>query len=215
MRTVLLTGFEPFDQDTLNPSWEAVRLLDETLINDDVRIVARQLPCVFSQAPAHLHALIERFTPQMVIAVGLGPGRSDIALERVAINLIDARIPDNQGEQPIDVPVAAEGPTAYFSTLPIKAMVAALRAAGIPATVSHTAGTFVCNQVFYSLQHTLAGSTVRSGFMHVPLLTEQVALAASAQPSMSQETLVKGLRVTVSAALNTLHDVRETGGQLC
>ena len=215
MRTVLLTGFEPFDQDTLNPSWEAVRLLDETLINDDVRIVARQLPCVFSQAPAHLHALIERFTPQMVIAVGLGPGRSDIALERVAINLIDARIPDNQGEQPIDVPVAAEGPTAYFSTLPIKAMVAALRAAGIPATVSHTAGTFVCNQVFYSLQHTLAGSTVRSGFIHVPLLTEQVALAASAQPSMSQETLVKGLRVAVSAALNTLHDVRETGGQLC
>ena len=215
MRTVLLTGFEPFDQDTLNPSWEAVRLLDETLINDDVRIVARQLPCVFSQAPAHLHALIERFTPQMVIAVGLGPGRSDIALERVAINLIDARIPDNQGEQPIDIPVAAEGPTAYFSTLPIKAMVAALRAAGIPATVSHTAGTFVCNQVFYSLQHSLAGSTVRSGFMHVPLLTEQVALAASAQSSMSLDTLVKALRVAVSAALNTLHDVRETGGQLC
>ena len=215
MRTVLLTGFEPFDQDTLNPSWEAVRLLDETLINDDVRIVARQLPCVFSQAPAHLHALIERFTPQMVIAVGLGPGRSDIALERVAINLIDARIPDNQGEQPIDVPVAAEGPTAYFSTLPIKAMVAALRAAGIPATVSHTAGTFVCNQVFYSLQHSLAGSTVRSGFMHVPLLTEQVALAASAQSSMSLDTLVKALRVAVWAALNTLHDVRETGGQLC
>ena len=215
MRTVLLTGFEPFDQDTLNPSWEAVRLLDETLINDDVRIIARQLPCVFSQAPAHLHALIERFTPQMVIAVGLGPGRSDIALERVAINLIDARIPDNQGEQPIDIPVAAEGPTAYFSTLPIKAMVAALRAAGIPATVSHTAGTFVCNQVFYSLQHSLAGSTVRSGFMHVPLLTEQVALAASAQSSMSLDTLVKALRVAVSAALNTLHDVRETGGQLC
>ena len=215
MRTVLLTGFEPFDQDTLNPSWEAVRLLDETLINEDVRIIARQLPCVFSQAPAHLHALIERFTPQMVIAVGLGPGRSDIALERVAINLIDARIPDNLGEQPIDIPVAAEGPTAYFSTLPIKAMVAALRAAGIPATVSHTAGTFVCNQVFYSLQHSLAGSTVRSGFMHVPLLTEQVALAASAQSSMSLDTLVKALRVAVSAALNTLHDVRETGGQLC
>ena len=215
MRTVLLTGFEPFDQDTLNPSWEAVRLLDETLINEDVRIIARQLPCVFSQAPAHLHALIERFTPHMVLAVGLGPGRSDIALERVAINLIDARIPDNLGEQPIDIPVAAEGPTAYFSTLPIKAMVAALRAAGIPATVSHTAGTFVCNQVFYSLQHSLAGSTVRSGFMHVPLLTEQVALAASAQSSMSLDTLVKALRVAVSAALNTLHDVRETGGQLC
>ena len=215
MRTVLLTGFEPFDQDTLNPSWEAVRLLDETLINEDVRIIARQLPCVFSQAPAHLHALIERFTPHMVLAVGLGPGRSDIALERVAINLIDARIPDNLGEQPVDIPVAAEGPTAYFSTLPIKAMVAALRAAGIPATVSHTAGTFVCNQVFYSLQHSLAGSTVRSGFMHVPLLTEQVALAASAQSSMSLDTLVKALRVAVWAALNTLHDVRETGGQLC
>ena len=157
MRTVLLTGFEPFDQDTINPSWEAVRLLDGT-VQGDARIVARQLPCAFAAAPERLYQLLEELTPALVIAVGLGPGRTDISLERVAININDARIPDNLGYQPIDIAVVEQGPAAYFSTLAIKAMVRALRAAGIPASVSHTAGTFVCNQVFYCLQHALDGS---------------------------------------------------------
>lgn len=214
MHTVLLTGFEAFDQDTINPSWEAVRRLDGTLLSDDVRIVARQLPCAFEQAPERLRQCLADVQPILVIAVGLAQGRSDVSIERVAINLNDARIPDNLGHQPIDTPVVPGAPAAYFCSLPIKAMVRALRAAGIPASVSHSAGTFVCNQVFYSLQHALAGSGVRSGFIHVPWLPLQAAQAGSALPSMALETLVEGLRIAVLTALNTEHDVLETGGQV-
>ena len=212
MRTVLLTGFEPFDQDTINPSWEAVRLLDGVLLSDDVRIVARLLPCAFAEAPARLTEFLAQLAPEMVIAVGLASGRADLSLERVAINLNDARIPDNQGLQPIDTPVVAQGPAAYFSTLPIKAMVRAIKAAGIDASVSHTAGTFVCNQVFYSLQHALAGSGVRSGFIHIPTLPQLAQ--ESGVPSMALETVVQGLRIALISALNTEQDVLETGGQV-
>lgn len=215
MRTVLLTGFEPFDQDTLNPSWEAVRRLDGSLAGDNVRIVARQLPCVFAQAPARLLQLLDEHQPVLVIAVGLAQGRSDLSIERVAINLNDARIADNLGDQPIDTPVIPGAPAAYFSTLPIKAVVRALRDAGIPASVSQTAGTFVCNQVFYCLQHSLAGSSVRSGFIHIPLLPEQAAHNAQGQPSLALDLLVEGLHIAVIAALHTEHDVQETGGQVC
>ena len=212
MRTVLLTGFEPFDQDTINPSWEAVRLLDGVLLSDDVRIVARLLPCAFAEAPARLTEFLAQLAPELVIAVGLASGRADLSVERVAINLNDARIPDNQGLQPIDTPVVAQGPAAYFSTLPIKAMVRAIKAAGIDASVSHTAGTFVCNQVFYSLQHALAGSGVRSGFIHIPTLPQLAQ--ESGVPSMALETVVQGLRIALISALNTEQDVLETGGQV-
>ena len=212
MRTVLLTGFEPFDQDTINPSWEAVRLLDGVLLSDDVRIVARLLPCAFAEAPARLTEFLAQLAPEMVIAVGLASGRADLSVERVAINLNDARIPDNQGLQPIDTPVVVQGPAAYFSTLPIKAMVRAIKAAGIDASVSHTAGTFVCNQVFYSLQHALAGSGVRSGFIHIPTLPQLAQ--ESGVPSMALETVVQGLRIALISALNTEQDVLETGGQV-
>ena len=212
MRTVLLTGFEPFDQDTINPSWEAVRLLDGVLLSDDVRIVARLLPCAFAEAPARLTEFLAQLAPEMVIAVGLASGRADLSVERVAINLNDARIPDNQGLQPIDTLVVAQGPAAYFSTLPIKAMVRAIKAAGIDASVSHTAGTFVCNQVFYSLQHALAGSGVRSGFIHIPTLPQLAQ--ESGVPSMALETVVQGLRIALISALNTEQDVLETGGQV-
>ena len=191
-----------------------MRRLDGTLLSDDVRIVARQLPCAFEQAPERLRQCLADVQPILVIAVGLAQGRSDVSIERVAINLNDARIPDNLGHQPIDTPVVPGAPAAYFCSLPIKAMVRALRAAGIPASVSHSAGTFVCNQVFYSLQHALAGSGVRSGFIHVPWLPLQAAQAGSALPSMALETLVEGLRIAVLTALNTEHDVLETGGQV-
>ncbi|NMX67208.1 pyroglutamyl-peptidase I [Pseudomonas sp. WS 5111] len=212
MGTVLLTGFEPFDQDLINPSWEAVRLLDGVQLQDGVTIVARQLPCAFATVGACLEQLLAEHRPQLVIATGLGPGRSDISIERVAINLNDARIPDNLGAQPVDTAVIPGGPAAYFSTLPVKAMVKALRTAGIAASVSHTAGTFVCNQVFYSLQHALAGSGVRSGFIHVPFLPGQ---AAEPQPSMALATTVEGLRVAILAAWNTPRDIAESAGQVC
>ncbi|MCX4063837.1 pyroglutamyl-peptidase I [Pseudomonas sp. S1Bt30] len=208
MHTVLLTGFEPFDQDPVNPSWEAVRQLDGVLLSDDVRIVARRLPCAFATAPACLMQMLDELRPAMVIATGLGPGRSDISIERVAINLNDARIPDNLGAQPIDTAVVVDGPAAYFTTLPIKAMVRAVREAGMAASVSHTAGTFVCNQVFYHLQHKLAGSAVRSGFIHVP------RLPGASEPFMPLSSMIEGLRVAVTAAWQTSVDVLEAGGQV-
>jgi pyroglutamyl-peptidase len=212
MQTVLLMGFEPFDQDLVNPSWEAVRRLDGVQLAVDVRVVARQLPCAFATVGECLTQLIDALQPAMVIATGLGPGRSVISFERVAINVNDARIPDNLGEQPIDTPVVADGPAAYFTTLPIKAMVKAVREAGIGASVSQTAGTFVCNQVFYLLQHALAATAVRSGFIHVPYLPEQVV--ASGQPSMAVATVVEALKVAMLAAWQTSVDVVEAGGQV-
>jgi pyroglutamyl-peptidase len=212
MQTVLLMGFEPFDQDVVNPSWEAVRQLDGVLLEADVQIVARQLPCAFATAGQCLVQLISELRPVMVVATGLGPGRSDICIERVAINVNDARIPDNLGEQPIDTAVVERGPVAYFSTLPIKAMVMAVREVGIAASVSQTAGTFVCNQVFYLLQHALAGTAVRSGFIHVPWLPEQVP--GSGGPSMALDTIVEGLHRAILTAWQTPVDVRQTGGQV-
>lgn len=212
MQTILLTGFEPFDQDLVNPSWEAVRQLGGMQLDDDVQIVARRLPCAFATAGEYLTQLIAELSPVMVIATGLGPGRSDISIERVAINVNDARIPDNLGAQPIDTAVVVGGPAAYFTTLPIKAMVKAVREAGVAASVSQTAGTFVCNQVFYRLQHLLAGTAVRSGFIHVPALPEQVV--GSGQPSMALAMLVEGLQVAVRTAWRTPMDVVEGGGQV-
>lgn len=212
MQTLLLMGFEPFDQDLVNPSWEAVRRLDGVQLAVDVRVVARQLPCAFATVGECLTQLIDALQPAMVIATGLGPGRSVISFERVAINVNDARIPDNLGEQPIDTPVVAGGPAAYFTTLPIKAMVKAVREAGIGASVSQTAGTFVCNQVFYLLQHALAATAVRSGFIHVPYLPEQVVV--SGQPSMAVATVVEALKVAMLAAWQTSVDVVEAGGQV-
>ncbi|AZE79540.1 pyroglutamyl-peptidase I [Pseudomonas synxantha] len=203
MQTVLLTGFEPFDNDLVNPSWEAARQLDGVQVVEGVQIVARCLPCAFATAGAYLAQLISELSPVMVIATGLAPGRSEMSIERVAININDARIPDNLGQQPIDTAVVVDGPAAYFSTLPIKAMVKALREAGVAAAVSQTAGTFVCNQVFYLLQHRLAGTGVRSGFVHVPSL-----------PPAGQPSLVEGLRLAVSTAWLIQADVVETGGQV-
>lgn len=203
MQTVLLTGFEPFDNDLVNPSWEAARELDGVQVSEGVQIVARCLPCAFATAGEYLAQLISELKPAMVIATGLAPGRSEISIERVAININDARIPDNLGQQPIDTAVVIDGPAAYFSTLPIKAIVKALRDAGFAAAVSQTAGTFVCNQVFYLLQHRLAGAGVRSGFIHVP-----------SSPPAGQPSLVDGLRLGVSTAWLTQADVVETGGQV-
>ena len=208
MQNVLLTGFEPFDKAAVNPSWEAVRQLDGVPLSEGVTMVARCLPCAFATAAETLLQLINELQPAMVIATGLGPGRSDISIERVAINVNDARIPDNLGAQPIDTAVVEGGPAAYFSTLPIKGMVKAVRDAGIAASVSQTAGTFVCNQVFYRLQHALAGTGVRSGFIHVPGLPE------SGEPSMALSTTVEGLRVAALAAWQTRADVVLAGGQI-
>ncbi|MGE6320743.1 pyroglutamyl-peptidase I [Pseudomonas oryzihabitans] len=210
--TLLLTGFAPFGGETLNPSWEAVRRLDGERLGD-LTVVAAQLPTEFGAALRVLDELLDRHRPTLVVAVGQAGGRAELSLERIAINVDDARIPDNAGRQPIDEPVVAGGPAAYFSTLPIKAMTRALRDAGIPAAVSQTAGTFVCNHVFYGLQHRLQGSGVRSGFIHIPYLPAQ-ATAQPGAPSMALETLIAGLRLALTCAAITQADLHEGGGQL-
>jgi pyroglutamyl-peptidase len=171
---ILVSGFEPFGGQSLNPSWEVARAL-HGLTLEGAQVTAVQLPCVFAQALPALQQALAQHRPDIVLALGQAEGRCDFSVERVAINVMDARIADNAGAQPIDVPVVAGAPAAYFSTLPIKALVAGLRDGGFPASVSQTAGTFVCNQVFYALQHTLAGQGVLSGFVHLPLLPEQAA----------------------------------------
>ncbi|WP_396431231.1 pyroglutamyl-peptidase I [Limnohabitans sp.] len=215
---VLLTGFEPFGGQSLNPSWEVARALHGEVIAG-AQVTAVQLPCVFAQALPALKQALASHRPDIVLALGQAEGRCDFSVERVAINVQDARIPDNAGAQPIDVPVAAGGPAAYFSSLPIKALVAGLRAAGFPASVSQTAGTFVCNQVFYGLQHALAGQGVHSGFMHVPLLPEQAAHWAGPNlPSWPASLMVAGvqqaLALLVQHRQQGLADAVLTGGTL-
>jgi pyroglutamyl-peptidase I len=197
MPKALLTGFDPFGGEPINPSYEAVSQLDRRTI-DGVQIVAWKIPTVFRRSVDVLAHAIETVQPQVVICVGQAGGASDIRVERVALNLIDARIPDNEGNQPVDVPVVPDGPVAYWSTLPVKAIVHNLRAAGIPASVSYSAGTFVCNQLFYGLAHLLATQypSVRGGFLHIPYLPEQAARHPGA-PSMALETVVKALEIAV------------------
>ena len=204
---ILLTGFEPFGGQSLNPSWEVAHAL-QGLVLEGAQITSVQLPCVFAQALPALQQALAQHTPDIVLALGQAEGRADFSVERVAINVMDARIADNAGAQPIDVPVIAGGPAAYFSTLPIKSLVAGLKAAGFPASVSQTAGTFVCNQVFYGLQHALVGQGVHSGFMHLPLLSEQ----AAQWPGPSLPSWPVGLQVAgVRQALTLLLAHRQQG----
>ncbi|WP_310718494.1 pyroglutamyl-peptidase I [Streptomyces lydicus] len=213
MTRVLLTGFAPFDGESVNPSWQAVRAAaDEPPAGIEVSAV--ELPCVYGASVAVLRAAIEEARPEIVVCVGQAGGRPDITVERVAINVDDARIPDSSGAEPIDEPIVPGGPAAYFATLPVKACVAAVRAAGLPASVSNTAGTFVCNHVFYGLAHLLATELpgVRGGFVHVPYVPEQVT--DRSQPSLPAAAVTRALREIMVTAAHTRTDVRLAGGAL-
>ncbi|AHH96214.1 pyroglutamyl-peptidase I [Kutzneria viridogrisea] len=212
MRTVLLTGFEPFGGERVNPSWQAVSLLGERQPLSGVDIRVAVLPCAFDTSLDALRAAVTEHSPELVICTGQAGGRHAVTPERVAVNLDDARIPDNAGSQPVDVPVVEGGPAAYFTSLPVKASVAAMRAAGVPAAVSYTAGTFVCNHVFYGLMHLLATELpgVRGGFVHVPYTPEQLADA----PSMSVATIAEGLAALVRTCLDTVEDLSVPAGTL-
>lgn len=211
MRHILVTGFEPFGGETINPSWEVVKQL-EGMIIDDCRVVTRQLPCVFGESLTVLNAAIDELNPAVVIAVGQAGGRVDITVERVGINVDDARIPDNRGQQPIDVAIVPDGPAAWFSSLPIKAMVVAMREKGIPASVSQTAGTFVCNHVMYGVLHKIGeNAEMKGGFIHIPYLPEQAAAHAGA-PSMAAQTVKDALEIAITVALRQDCDINVVGG---
>ena len=187
MTTILLTGFEPFGTATSNPSGEIVKQ-----ISGD-NIVTAILPVAYAQSAERLLSLIEQHNPDVVICLGQAEGRTQITPEKVAINLDDARLADNEGVLRNDVKIIEHGPDAYFSTLPVKEMVEAMKAQGIPATVSLSAGAFLCNHVFYVAQNKFAGSNVRSGFVHVPLMDSQ-APEFPGLPTMPLDQMVIAVR---------------------
>ncbi|MFD8703193.1 pyroglutamyl-peptidase I [Kitasatospora sp. NPDC059648] len=211
MTRVLLTGFEPFGGADVNPSWEVARLVAATP-PEGLAVTAARLSCVFGQAAEELRTAVRAFAPDLVISLGQAAGRPDVTVERVAINVDDARIPDNAGRQPVDRPVVPGGPAAYFATLPVKACVAAAREAGVPASLSHTAGTFVCNHVFYALMHLLADElpTARGGFVHIPALPSQVLDVST--PSLPADTVAHALRALLTAAATRTTDLRVPEG---
>lgn len=200
---ILLTGFDAFGGASLNPSWLAARALHGRQVLGHT-VVAAQLPTEFDASLKTLNALLKQHRPALVICVGQAGGRSALSLERVAINVNDAPMADNAGAQPVDTAVKPGAPAAYFTSLPIKSMLAALRAEAIPAEVSQTAGTFVCNHVFYGLMHALATRRelkhARGGFIHVPWLPEQ------GTPSMPLDEIVRGLRLAVRCAMQVEQD---------
>jgi len=207
MRTVLLTGFEPFAGAADNPSRRAVLALPADP-PPGIRLVTAILPVTYRGTGPALLTALRHHRPDVVIATGLAGGRAELSVERVAINVDDAPTPDNAGEQRTGAPVVANGPAAYFATVPIKAMTAAIRATGVPAQVSQTAGTFLCNHVFYLASHFAAQDApgLRVGFVHMPWLPEQAA-GHPGQPSMALASIVAGLRAAIAAcdAAEDLH----------
>lgn len=188
MAKILVTGFEPFHKASLNPSQ---RIVEE--ISHDPGVVTSILPVVFGKASELLIELIDKNAPDAVICLGQAEGRHQITPERIAINLDDARIEDNAGQSPREREIVPGGPAGYFSTLPIRAITDALTADGIPAAISLSAGTFLCNHVFYAMQHHCRNRKIKSGFIHVPLMDEQ-APEFPGLPTMNIATMVAGVR---------------------
>lgn len=211
MIRALLTGFEPFGGDATNPSGLAVRRVAASW-NGPAELITAVLPVAFADAAEAVRGLIDEHAPDVVIATGLACGRAAVTPERVAINLMDARIRDNTGERPIDKPVAAAGPAAYFTTLPVKAIARDIRAGGIASDVSFTAGTFVCNQVFYAvMHHTVALSGVKAGFIHVPWSREHAPAEA---PALAMDDIARALEIAVRISIRDDREVAIPGGTL-
>jgi pyroglutamyl-peptidase len=218
MHTILVTGFEPFDDDALNPSAMVAQALHGRVVADGHRIVGHVLPCAFDAARGALERAVDAVQPSIVLALGLAGGRDALSFERVAVNLIDARIADNVGAQPIDQRVLRTSRDAYFTTLPVKAMAHAARAAGTPSSLSMSAGTFVCNAIFFTLMHRLArdqrrGKDRRGGFAHLPWLPEQ-AMQHHGKACLPLPLMVTGVHTALAAALRTREDLRVAAGTL-
>lgn len=200
--TVLITGFAPFGGEAVNPSWEAVRRLPDRI--GDAQILKMEIPVAFGKAGIVLEKGMSQYSPDIVICVGQAGGRAEITPEKAAINYRDATIADNEGFRPADCPVLAGGPAAYFTTLPVRKMVQRMQDAGIPARVSYSAGTFVCNDLMYTLLHLTAAEDqgIRAGFIHVPYSEEQLAHLPSGTPGMSLTMMEKGLEECIRACIS-------------
>ena len=191
MKKLLITGFDPFGGASVNPSWEAVRQLPEQI--GKYMLCKLQIPTVFGKAAETVLEKAEDFQPDVILCLGLAGGRDAVTPERIAVNIRDARIPDNAGFQPTGDPVVSDGPAAYFSTVPVVEMVNAVRSRGIPAAVSNTAGTFVCNDTLYTLLHHYEGTPIRVGFIHVPYIPQQ------GEPNLPLEQIVSALTAMIES----------------
>ena len=209
---ILVSGFDPFGGEKINPAIEAVKLLSDEIKGNEV--IKIEIPTVIGKSVDKLKEKIKEVKPDVVISVGQAGGREDITVERVAINVDDCRIKDNEGNQPIDEKIAEDGPDAYLLTLPIKAIVENIKSANIPASVSNTAGTFICNHVAYGMAHLRATEypNMRTGFIHIPFLPEQV-LNKAHTASMSLDTIVKALEKAIEAVIDNDEDIKVTGGK--
>lgn len=208
---ILVTGFDPFGGEKINPAIESVKRLPDTI--NGAEIIKLEIPTVCHKSLKIIDEAIVKYDPDVVLSIGQAGGRSDITVERIGINIDDCRIPDNEGNQIIDEPVYQDGPAAYFVTLPIKAMVRQIQRKGIPASISNSAGTFVCNHVTYGVCYLLDKkySNKRSGFIHIPYLPQQV-IDKAGKPSMSLEMIVEGLTAAIEAIIEYPEDIKLMGG---
>ena len=211
---ILVTGFDPFGGESVNPAYEAVKLLPDVI--GGAEIFKLEIPTVFSLSGPAVEEGIRKYQPDVVICVGQAGGRASISVEKVAINFVDARIPDNNGEQPLDEPLQADGPAAYFATLPVKAMVQHVKEAGLPCYLSFTAGTYVCNSIMYNVLYMCEKRYpgIRAGFIHVPYACGQVIDKANTTPSMPLETIAKSLEYAIEAVAIDRADGGESAGEL-
>lgn len=198
---IIVTGFDPFGGEVMNPAWKAVKALPDSIL--DAKIIRLEIPTVFEKSAQIVQQAIEKEQPDVVIHVGQAGGRFCVTPERIAINLDDARIPDNEGNQPIDQVIQAKGPAAYFSTLPVKAMVEAIKKAGLPAAVSNSAGVFVCNHIMYQTLHFIhqKAQNIQAGFIHVPYIPQQV-LDKPNQPCMNLADITRSLEKAIEAVIH-------------
>ena len=211
---VLITGFDPFGGESVNPALEAVKALPDTIAGAE--IIKLEIPTVFRKSLEKIEENIIKHSPDIVISIGQAGGRFGVTPERVAINIDDARIEDNEKNQPIDITIFEDGETAYFTNLPIKAMVKEMQDGGIPASVSNTSGTFVCNHVMYGIMYMIYKKypTIKGGFIHVPYIPSQVVTKPN-MPSMSASDITKGLELSIKAAVENKEDVKAVGGEIC
>lgn len=213
MMKILLTAFDPFGGDSINPALEAVKKVPDTVRG--AQIVKLEVPTVFDKSIGTVYSAMKEHRPDAVLCVGQAGGRFELMPERVAININDARIQDNEGNQPVDEPVFADGAPAYFSTLPVKAMVRQIREGGLPAALSNSAGTFVCNHLMYGVLYHIEKEfpSMRGGFMHVPFIPSQ-AVGRANTPSMSLDDIAKGVGLALAAIVENAQDIKTVEGRL-
>ena len=211
---ILITGFDPFGNEPVNPAYEAVKLLPDKIAGAE--IIKLEIPTVFNKCDVAVEQAIGKYSPDVVLSIGQAGGRFDISVERVAVNLADGRIPDNDGYQPIDLPIREDGPAAYFASVPVKAMAEKIRGKGIPASVTYTAGTYVCNFIMYCVLHSIATKHkgMRAGFIHVPFMPSQGIGKPVNTPTMSIETIARAIEASVEAIVETKKDISTVEGAI-